>query len=265
MDLGISGRTAVIAGGSRGLGLAAAKALAAEDVNVLICARDRDNSLARTRDQIAALYKGAVEAVKADVHEAKGRRRIFNRAAKAFGGVDILVVNTPGGVAGFKPVAETGKKDWHEALRCKFFTALELCQAVLPQMLERRWGRIINLSTVTALEPPEDFSLSNATRLASLGMFRTLAVETAGHGIAVNSVAVGHTETDALENYFIQLASKRGGSAAKIEREVVSLTPIRRLLTPEETGALVAFLCSELAGGITGQIFRVDGGFSRAL
>lgn len=137
--------------------------------------------------------------------------------------------------------------------------------AVLPEILERKWGRIINLSTITALEPLEDFSLSNATRLACLGYFRTLALETAKNGVIVNSILVGHTDTTALKKYLDQIAVRKKITVAAVERGIIAQTPIRRHLLPEETAALVTFLCSELASGMIGQTLRLDGGFSRTL
>src|SRR6267154_1218492 len=192
MDLQIAERVAVISGASRGLGLSCAKQLVLEGVNVVICARNGERLLESKRE-LAKLSSGRVEAVTVDIHSCDERPRVFELARSAFGTVDILVVNTPGGVSGLKPIEETQPEEWDVAIKSKFLTALALCQAVLPDMQKKKWGRIVNLNTVTALEPPADFSLSNATRLAALGLFRTLAMETAARGICVNSIVVGHT------------------------------------------------------------------------
>jgi 3-oxoacyl-[acyl-carrier protein] reductase len=264
MELGISGRVAVVIGASQGLGLACAKTFASENANVVICARNDDN-LVEAREEIIKIGKGEVEAVRADIHQEDDRNRIFDHAQKAFGSVDILIVNTPGGVAGFKPAATTTRADWEQAIKCKFMTAVELCQAVLPQMRKKTWGRIVNLNTITALEPLEYFSLSNATRLASLGFFRTLAMEEAVNNVIINSIVVGHTKTDALDKYFTGLAEKQGVTAQDVEGKIIFETPAKKLLIPEEIAALAVFLCSEVASGIVGQTFRVDGGFNRAL
>jgi 3-oxoacyl-[acyl-carrier protein] reductase len=264
VNLNIYGRVAVVTAASRGLGFSCAKHLVAEGANVVICARNHE-SLTEAKRELTALGPGQVKAVPANIHSSSGRTLLFKRARKAFGAIDILIVNTPGGVTGLRSVADNEKKDWDLAIKAKFLTAVELCRTVLPEMRERGWGRIVNLNTITALEPPVDFALSNATRLAALGLFRTLALETAAEGIVVNSVVVGHTNTKALEGYIAQLAEKRKTTKTKMEREILSQTPIRRLLTPDETGALVAFLCSDRVTGIIGQTIRVDGGFSRSL
>lgn len=264
MDLGITGRVAIVAGSSRGLGFSCAKHLASEGVNVVICSRNEE-PLFEAKRELDDLAQGKVEAVIADIHSAVDRTALFQKARSAFGPIDILVVNTPGGVTGLKSIAETKAGDWDLAIKCKFLTALALSQSVLPDMQKKSWGRIVNLNTVTALEPPPEFSLSNATRLAALGLFRTLAIETATSNITVNSIVVGHTKTNALDGYMAQLATRRRTDVPTIAKEIIRETPLSRFLTPDETGAVVAFLCSELASGITGQTLRVDGGFSRSI
>ncbi len=269
MDFGMKGRVAIVMASSDGLGLACAEALAREGAQLVVCSRDT------TRIQEAELrlehIGGAkVVAIAADIHTADGRRRVVDAAVSGFGGLDMLIVNTPGGApgsnfSGFGLLMDYEPAEWMAAFDAKFFTALEFTRLAVPLMRARKWGRIVNLSTITALEPLPQFGLSNSTRAAALGLFRTLALEVGGDGITVNSVLVGHTETKTLKKYFSQLAAIRGSDDESIEEEHIAQTSIRRLIRPEEIGALVCFLCSEAAGAMTGQAVRMDGGYSKAL
>ncbi len=264
MDLGIDGKVALITASSRGLGLGCAEALARDGAHVVICAKDA-HWLAEVQSRLKQLERGRVEAVAANIHKEEDRARLLDAARAISGGVDILVANTPGGVGAFKPVSDLSTEEWEHAINCKFRTALELSRGVLPEMLSRRWGRIISISTISAWEPLRDWSLSNATRLASIGLLRTLALEAGPENVTANTLLVGYTETRTLRDYFVKVAEQQSKSPAQVEREIVDQTPIRRLLTIEEVGSFVAFLCSDAAGAITGQTLRIDGGFSRAL
>ncbi len=269
MDFGVKGRVAIVLASSDGLGLACAEALGREGAHVLLCSRDRSR-LQTAKGRIERASGALVETVAADIHNAEERRRIVNAAISAFGKVHILIVNTPGGqqgfhFSGFKPLAGYQPADWTAAIQAKLYTALDFAELVVPHMRSHKWGRIVNLSTITALEPIAQFGLSNTTRVAALGLFRTLALEVGTDGITVNSVLVGHARTKTLDSYFEQLAAARGVDRATVELEHIARTAIRRLLQPEEIGAFVAFLCSEAGGAITGQSVRVDGGFASSL
>lgn len=264
MNCGIGGKVAVVTASSRGIGFACAQALAAEGAHVVICGKDA-RALDEARVKIEAIGGGGVRAVVADIYDDAKRTEVFEIALSAFGPVDILIANTPGGVGGFKPICQLGPADWEKAIRYKFLTAVELCNVVLPQMRERKWGRVVNLSTVSAMEPLPNWALSNATRLSAVGFFRTLALEVGADGVTVNTVLAGHTRTATLERYFELLSKDKNSTAEAVEQDVVTQMAVGRVLKPEEVASLIAFLCSEAAGAITGQTIRIDGGFSRSL
>jgi 3-oxoacyl-[acyl-carrier protein] reductase len=263
MDCGIGGKVAVVTASSRGIGLACAQALAAEGVHVVICSKNA-KALDEGRAKIEAIGRGSVRAVVADIYDDAKRTEVFETAQSTFGPVDILIANTPGGVGGFKPICQLAPADWEKAIKYKFLTAVELCNAVLPQMRERKWGRIVNLSTISATEPLPNWALSNTTRLSAVGFFRTLALEVGADGITVNTILAGHTRTATLEAYLELLAADRD-SASAVEQEIVAQMAIGRVLKAEEVAALITFLCSEVAGALTGQTIRIDGGFSQSL
>src|SRR5947209_8498015 len=240
MNCGIGGKVAVVTASSRGIGLACAQALAAEGAHVVICAKDA-RALNEARATIEAIGRGEIRAVVANIYEEGERAKVFETALSTFGSVDILIVNTPGGVGGFKPIHRLESADWEKAIRYKFLTAVELCNAVLPQMRARKWGRVVNLSTVSATEPLSNWALSNATRLSAIGFFRTLALEVGADGVTVNTVLAGHTRTATLERYFELLAADKGTTAAAAEQETVTQMAIGRVLRPEEVAALITF------------------------
>lgn len=261
MDLGLRGKVALVAASSRGLGRAVAEALAAEGVDLVLCARGA-TALAETADAIRAAHGVRVVHAAADLGTADGRARVL-AAAATLGDVDILVTNAGGPPAG--PFENHAPEAWHEAIRQNLESAVELTRAVLPGMKARRWGRIVNVTSIAVKQPVDNLILSNSVRAALTGFARTLANEVAPFGVTVNNVMPGYTRTQRVEELAARNAELRGSTPdaerAVWERQI----PMQRLGEPAEFGAMVAFLCSVHASYTTGASIPVDGGWIRAL
>jgi len=262
MDLGIRGKVALVAASSKGLGRAIAEELAAEGADLVMCARGED-ALRQAAESIRKTAGVKVVEVAADVSEQAGLDRVAKTALDKFGKVDILVTNSGGPPSGtfesFTPEA------WDAATRLLLTSAVGLARAVLPGMKERRWGRILNVTSIAVKQPIDGLMLSNSLRAAVTGFARTLANEVARFNITVNNIMPGFTRTDRMEELARATAAKTGASTtdvmAKYEREI----PIGRLAEPREFAALAAFLASERASYITGSSIAVDGGWIRSL
>jgi 3-oxoacyl-[acyl-carrier protein] reductase len=262
MDLGLKDRVALVAAASQGLGRAVAEELAAEGAALVLCARN-PSTLAETAAAIADATGAHVLAVPADVTEVDQITRVVESGNERFGRIDILVTNAGGPPAGrFEHIT---REQWERASRLTLFSAIELARLVLPGMKARRWGRILNITSIAVKQPVENLMLSNSLRAGLTGFARTLANEVAADGVTVNNILPGYTRTERLEELAGMMADKLGISAAefrgKWEREI----PMGRLGEPREFAALAAFLVSERASYITGTSIQVDGGWIRSL
>jgi 3-oxoacyl-[acyl-carrier protein] reductase len=262
MDLGISGKIALVAGSSRGLGRAVAEELAAEGANLVLCARN-ETTLTDTANAIRQATGVRVLAATADVSEPAAVERVWKAARKEFGRVDILVTNAGGPPAG--PFESHSPEAWSNALRLNFESAVNMIRAVLPGMKERHWGRIINITSIAVKQPVDNLILSNSVRAALTGLSRTLANEVATDGVTVNCVMPGYTLTDRIAELAKSNATQKGTSVESQTAVWESQIPMRRLGTPREFAAMVAFLASERASYTTGASIAVDGGWIRSL
>jgi 3-oxoacyl-[acyl-carrier protein] reductase len=262
MDLGLTGKVALVAAASRGLGRAVAEELAREGARIVICARGGD-ALRATADAIRAGGASHVVDVVADVSTTEGIALVTGRALAEFGRVDILVTNAGGPPAG--PFEAHGSDAWDAAIRQNLVSVVELTRAVLPGMKERRWGRIINVTSIAVKQPVDNLILSNSVRAAVTGFARTLANEVAPFGITVNNVMPGYTRTQRVEELAAKNASLRGTSADDERAVWEGQIPMKRLGDPAEFAAMVAFLASERASYTTGASIPVDGGWIKAL
>ena len=246
MDLRLAGRTAVVCGGSAGIGLGIAEALSDEGANLVLFARRPD-----VLEQAAARL-GAI-AVPGDVTVADDAERLVRAAVDAFGGIDILV-NNSGGPPRSSALA-LDERSVVEAVELMLVSAVRLTGLCLPYLERSEAGRIVNVTSSTVREPIENLALSNAVRPGVVGWAKTLARELGPKGITVNSIAPGRVDTERLREVYPE---------GPTESDLAAI-PLRRLGTPREVGDLVAFLCSDRAAYVTGTLITVDGGLTRGL
>ncbi|MGE3621262.1 MAG: SDR family oxidoreductase [Acidimicrobiia bacterium] len=250
MDFGIGGRRAAVAGASAGLGLASARALAVEGVRVAICGRDRDRIEAAAATLAA---EGAdVVPVVADVSTVAGAEGFVAEATEALGGLDILVPNAGGPPPG--TFATTPVEAYLPAVELNLLSTVAMCKAAVPAMVERGWGRVVAITSVSVRQPLPQLILSNTARAGVTGFLKTLALEVAPHGVTVNSVQPGTHATDRMGLLY-------GGDLSA----AAALQPTGTVGEPDDFGATVAFLASERAKFVTGVALPVDGGAYRGL
>jgi 3-oxoacyl-[acyl-carrier protein] reductase len=261
VDLGLKGRIAFVAAASRGLGRAIAEALAAEGASVACCARSGAIAdVARdleTRFGIRALGITADVAVPADVE------RAIAACLEQFGRIDVLVTNAGGPPPG--PFESHSPDAWHQAVALNLDSVVNLVRAALPGMKERRWGRILNVTSITVKQPVDGLILSNSIRAAVTGFARTLATEVAPFNVTVNNLMPGYTRTERLEQLAANSMKEKNISREEAFAAWEKQIPMGRLGEPREFAALAAFLASERASYITAQSIAVDGGWIRAL
>jgi 3-oxoacyl-[acyl-carrier protein] reductase len=262
MDLGLKDKVALVAAGSRGLGRAVAEELAAEGASLVLCAREAQ-TLSETTAAIAETYGAHVLAVPADVTVVDDIKRVVESGNERFGRIDILVTNAGGPPAG--RFDQLTRDQWERAIKLTLLSAVELAREVLPGMRNRRWGRILNITSIAVKQPVENLLLSNSLRAGLTGFARTLANEVAAEGITVNNILPGYTRTERLEELAQMMAEKQGISPAEFRGKWEKEIPMGRLGEPREFAALAAFLVSERASYITGTSIQVDGGWIKSL
>src|SRR5437764_8650721 len=262
MNFGLKNKVALVAAASRGLGRAVAEELAAEGASLLLCSRSEE-AINQATNEIAQATGAKVLAVAADVSKADEIARLTQFGFERFGRIDILITNAGGPPAGqFENLTQ---EQWEAAARLTLFSAVELARQVLLGMKERRWGRILNITSIAVKQPVDNLILSNSLRAAVTGFARTLANEVAPYGITVNNILPGYTRTDRVEELARSISASDGVSEAEARSRWEAQIPMGRLGEPREFAALAAFLASERASYITGTSITVDGGWVRSL
>jgi 3-oxoacyl-[acyl-carrier protein] reductase len=262
MNAGLAGKVALVFGASRGLGRAAAEALAAEGARVAIVAR-QEATLTEAATSIARSTATDVLPLVCDVSRAEDARRAVRDAASHFGGLDIVVTNSGGPRAGsFESLTE---QDFATAVELLFMSVVRVCFEAVPLMRKRGGGRIINVTSITVKQPVDNLMLSNAIRPAVVGFAKSLATELAPERITVNCVAPGYTRTERVVELNVANAAREQTTPEAVEERLVGTIPMKRLGEPHEFASLVVFLASEQASYITGTTLQVDGGYVRSL
>jgi 3-oxoacyl-[acyl-carrier protein] reductase len=238
MDLGLSGRTAIVCGASAGMGLATAEALNAEGANVAMFARRRDE-LQREAERLGALP------VRGDLTNPKDLERLVEKTLEAFGGIDILVNN--GGGPPRTAALELTDESVESAVELLLLSAIRLTNLCLPHLRQSGHGRIVNITSSSVREPIDNLALSNSVRPGVIGWAKTLAREIGPDAVTVNSIAPGRIQT------------------ARLLAEDAETIPLRRVGQPEEIADVICFLASDRASYVTGAVIPVDGGMTRLL
>ncbi len=245
---------ALVTGSSSGLGKACALALAAEGANLAVAARRREE-LERVAEQARQCGAPRAQAFSVDLSRSESIAELIDRVRATFGSIHICIANGGGPPAGTFTQMPFGR--WDDAYRSLLRSIVQLVQGVLPGMRDKRWGRIVALTSTSVKQPIDTLVLSNAFRTALVSALKTLSNEVARDGITVNAIATGRIETDRLRSLY-------GDDRAELER-AGSEVPLGRIAQPAEFAGLVAFLCGEPARYITGQTIAIDGGLVAGL
>jgi 3-oxoacyl-[acyl-carrier protein] reductase len=252
MDLGITGRTAIVCASTSGLGRATAEALAAEGVQVIVCGRRAD-----VAKEVAAGLPRAV-GIGVDLLAPDGADTLMRATRSAFGPADILVLNGPGP----RParVTEIDELEFGTAVESLVTAHHRLVSLALPHMRERRWGRVLAVGSSAVVAPIQDLALSGIGRTALAAYLKMLATQVAGDGVTVNMLLPGRIATDRVRRIDAARAAESGDTVEEVTAASARQIPLNRYGEPDEFGAVAAFLCSERASYITGSAVRCDGG-----
>jgi NAD(P)-dependent dehydrogenase (short-subunit alcohol dehydrogenase family) len=263
MDLGLTGKRALVTGSTAGIGLAAARALAVEGASVTVNGRTE----ARVNDAVDRLRRelpgATVAGIAADLSSGEGCRALIGRLPD----VDVLVNNL--GIFEPKAFEQIPDEDWIRFFETNVLSGVRLARHYVQGMRSRDWGRIVFVSSESGLQIPAEMIHYGMTKTAQLAVARGLAETLAGTGVTVNSVLPGPTASEGVGAFVARLAAERGCDAATVEREFFATARpsslLRRFATPDEVAAMIAYACSSQASATTGAALRVDGGVVRAI
>lgn len=260
MDLGLGGKVALVTAASRGLGRATALSLAREGAKVALAARSVD-SLRELKEEIDA-GPGEAIVLPFDLSEPSAADALIQQVVDHWGQLDVAVINAPGPPSG--PVQSLTDEQWTNAVDLVLMSAVRLSRAAANAMIPRGGGRITFISTIGVRTVQAEMVLSNATRLAIMGLAKTMSLELAGDGVFVNQVAPGPIATDRMDELFAQTAERSGISVEQARQQWMDEVPLRRLGRASDVADFVTYLSSPVCGFTTGAVIPVDGGKSNA-
>ncbi|HKR00731.1 MAG TPA: SDR family NAD(P)-dependent oxidoreductase [Pyrinomonadaceae bacterium] len=256
--LKLTGKIALVTGGGRGIGRAVALAFAREGADVVLAARTREQ-VERVAEEVSRECGVTALPLSCDVADARAVTAMFEEATKRFGrGVDILVNNA--GIAESAPLVKTSDELWHRHLAVNLSGTFYCTRAALPAMIERGWGRVINMASVAGKTGAPYIAAYTASKHGVLGLTRSCAMEVATRGVTVNAICPGYVETEMAEHAISNITNKTGKSETEARAVLEQMSPQRRLITAEEVAALALLLASDEGRGINGQAINVDGG-----
>lgn len=258
MDLGLKGKRALVTGSTAGIGLAVARQLAREGAFVYVNGRTED----RVRKALAEI-EGKADGIAADLGTAAGAQNLFQHIKD----LDIVVNNL--GIFEPRPFLEIGDADWMRFFEVNVLSGVRMARHYLPRMLERRWGRIIFVSSESALQIPAEMVHYGVTKTAQSAVARGIAESFPASGVTVNSVLAGPTSSEGVSTFIGELAEHHGKSREEMEHEFFEharpTSLLKRFATTDEVAAMIVYLCSEAASATTGSAVRVDGGVVRCI
>lgn len=260
MDLGLKDQVTLVTAASRGLGLASARALAQGGAKVALAARSVD----RLQGVATELNRGPGEAkaYSFDLKDPEASEKLVSDVVSQWGRLDSIVINGPGPVSGL--AHQISDEQWQDAIDTVLMPAIRLSRAAADQMVQQGGGRITFISTIGVRTVQPEMVLSNSTRLAIMGIAKTMSLELAEYGVLVNQVAPGPIETDRMDELFEQTADRAGISIEAAREQWMDEVPLKKLGRAEDVGNIVAFLSSPACGYTTGAVIPVDGGKARA-
>ncbi len=262
MELGIRNKAVLVTASSKGIGRAVAESFAAEGCRVAICSRDKEELL-KTSQDIKRKYSFEPVWCVCDLNKPKDIENTVETVSKQFGKIDILINNCGGPEPGY--FQELADADWQNAFEQVLLSTVRLCNLVIPDMMLKEWGRIVNITSVAAKQPMDKLMLSNSLRNGVIGFAKTLSNEVAKYNITVNNVAPGYTLTNRIYDLAVNRGKQNNKSHEEVLIEMAREIPINRLASPEEIASVVLFLASNKASYITGNTVQVDGGLTKGI
>lgn len=257
MDLGLKGKVALVAASTKGLGKASATALALEGAEVIINGRHEQN-IHDAVAEIESLTGRTPMALQADLTKPDEIEKMFGEIEKRFGHLHILVTNAGGPPAG--GFDDFNDREWLGAVELNLMSTVRLIRSAVPVMKKQKWGRIVNIVSLTVKQPADNLLLSNSVRTSIIGLAKTISKDLARDGVLVNNIAPYYVYTKRIDYLMEQTASRLGITKDDALQNIIREIPMGRLGTPEEFGDTVAFLCSAKNSYITGSTIQFDGG-----